>query len=362
MYQHHLVLGRALNLASFHQEALAGLSPDHNMWHLSQRWQSTVHSPGQEAINLLDQLGAKLMGTPAHWALARRLAKTLTAQDVVYCTGEDVGFPLAVWVAGKADRPQITVCIHNVARPRARLLFQLFGLGAVISRYAVVAPQQLPFLRDTLGVPEANLALVPEQTDTGFFTPGDPTPNFKQGDRPLIVSVGLEQRDYRTLATATQNLPADVRISGFSNDAQVLASSFPAPLPANMERRFYSWPDLVALYRSADLVVVSLHENRYLAGVTTITEALACRCPVIVTATEGLGAYAHLPGILARVKPGDAEGLERAIQDALARPQWAEEQAQIGYEFVIQHHNPVVQVDILLGTLEALESQVLAVV
>jgi glycosyltransferase involved in cell wall biosynthesis len=358
MYQNHIVLGRSLNLANIHRDALEALSPDHNMWMLSQRWQATVHTPDQETISPLDKLGAKLMGTPTQWALARRLAKTLTAADSVYCTGEDVGFPLAALLARKPDRPKISLCVHNVARPKAKLFFQLFGLGSVIHRYAIVAPRQLHFLRDSLGVPESNLAQLPDQTDTNFFKPGLPTPNFR-GDRSLIVSVGLEQRDYRTLAAATHSLPIDVKISGFSSDAKALANSFPEVLPANMEQRFYSWPDLLALYRSASLVVVSLHENRYLAGITTIMEAMACRRPVIVTATEGLGEYAHLPGILTQVQPGDSAGLQRAIQDALAHPERTEEQAQIGYEFVSQQHKASNQIDTLLKILDFQETKVL---
>ena len=52
----------------------------------------------------------------------------------------------------------------------------------------------------------------------------------------MIVSVGLEQRDYRTLAAATADMDVDVKISGFSEDAEVLQRSFPDVLPANMSR------------------------------------------------------------------------------------------------------------------------------
>ena len=81
--------------------------------------------------------------------------------------------------------------------------------------------------------------------------------------------MGLERRDYRTLAQAVSGLDVDIRISGFSYHAAAMARSFPDPMPANMSCRFYSWPDLVQLYRDADVVVAPVFPSRYAAGVTT---------------------------------------------------------------------------------------------
>ncbi|MEM5838768.1 hypothetical protein AAHH59_10735, partial [Pediococcus acidilactici] len=58
--------------------------------------------------------------------------------------------------------------------------------------------------------------MLPDQTDTIFFRP---SPASLDKPRPVIASVGLEKRDYRTLAAATSDLDVDVKISGFSRDA-----------------------------------------------------------------------------------------------------------------------------------------------
>jgi hypothetical protein len=90
-----------------------------------------------------------------------------------------------------------------------------------------------------------------EQTDTQFFTPGSVSGEKK---RQTVVSVGLEKRDCRLLATATADLDVDVKISGFSKDAKALSQAFPDTMPENMSRQFYESPDLVQLYRDADLI------------------------------------------------------------------------------------------------------------
>jgi len=95
-----------------------------------------------------------------------------------------------------------------------------------------------------------------------------------------------------------------------------MARTFPESMPANMSRRFYAWPELVQLYRDADVVVVSCHENKYAAGVQSLMEAMACGRPVIATATVGLEAYLGDPIIA--IRPGDAGQMRAAIQASLA--------------------------------------------
>ncbi|MEG3933450.1 MULTISPECIES: hypothetical protein [unclassified Microcoleus] len=44
-----------------------------------------------------------------------------------------------------------------------------------------------------------------------------------------------------------------------------------------MSRKFYEWPDLVQLYRDADVIAVCLMDNKYAAGGTALLEAMACK-------------------------------------------------------------------------------------
>lgn len=213
------------------------------------------------------------------------------------------------------------------------------------------ARSQLDFLGDYLGVPESRLLMLPEQTDTAFFTPGTPTPDKR---RPIIASVGLEKRDYRPLAEATADLDVDVKISGFSKDAIAMAQAFPETLPANMSRRFYSWSELVQLYRDADIVAVTVTENKFCAGLTSMLEAMATRRPVVVTRTQGLADYLAPPGIATVVNPGDAEGLRNAIANLLNNPQAAEAQAIRGYELILKQHNSEQYIEALAARLASL--------
>jgi glycosyltransferase involved in cell wall biosynthesis len=96
-----------------------------------------------------------------------------------------------------------------------------------------------------------------------------------------------------------------------------------------MSRRFYEWPELVQLYRDADVVVVSCHESRYAAGVQSLMEAMACGRPVIATPTRGLAGYLH-PSVIA-VPPGDAAAMRSAIRQLLADPAQAEARAREGH-------------------------------
>lgn len=227
---------------------------------------------------------------------------------------------------------------------------KLFRLADNIDLFVSNAPLQLDFLRNW-GVSESRLLRLPEQTDTAFFTPGVSQPN-KQ--RPIIASMGLEKRDYRVLAEATAALDVDVKIASFSKDASAMPQAFPETMPANMSNKFYSWPDLVQLYRDADIVAVTLTENKFCAGMTSMLEAMACRRPVVVTKTQGLADYLAHPGTATVVNPGDAKGLRDVIAKLLNNPQEAEAQARCGYELALKEHNSENYVEILIARLASL--------
>jgi glycosyltransferase involved in cell wall biosynthesis len=348
--KYHLALGRSIDLESIAHDAELGLCPRHVMWAISQRLGATIHQPSGHPVSFFDKIGSKISSRPEHWALARKLSEPLDSNDMIFCTGEDVGIPIATLCGAKRNRPKIAVFFHNIDRPRGRLAMKLFRLADNIDLFVSNARLQLDFLRDW-GVSESRLLRLPEQTDTAFFTPGVSQPN-KQ--RPIIASVGLEKRDYRCLAEATADLDVDVKIGGFSKDASAMAQAFPETMPANMSNKFYSWPDLVQLYRDADIVAVTLTENKFCAGVTSMVEAMACGRPVVVTKTQGLADYLAPPGIATVVNPGDAKGLRDVIAKLLNNPQEAEAQARCGYELALKEHNSENYVEVLTGRLASL--------
>lgn len=342
--QYHLALGRPIDLEGIARNAQAHKCPQHLMWGLRQRLGAVIHQPGADPVLPLDKMRAKIAGQPEHWALARALSAQLESDDLIFCTGEDVGIPVATLCGAKRERPKIVVFVHNINRTRGRLALKLFRLADRIDLFIACARPQVDFLRRYLRLPEARICMLPDQTDTTFFMPGSTS---LDKPRPIIASVGLEKRDYRILADATLDLDVDVKISGFSRDASALAQAFPKTLPDNMSRRFYEWPDLLQLYRDADIVVVSLVENNYAAGIQALLEAMACRRPVVVTRTQGLSEYLAPPGIATVVNPGDSAGLRQAIVRLLNNPQEAEAQAQRGYELVVEKHNSEQYIEVI---------------
>jgi glycosyltransferase involved in cell wall biosynthesis len=367
----HIVMSRSVDLVKLAQDVATGSAPTHVLLDLARELPLTFHQPGRAPFQLafpssdplavpalavvtdsvptisrIDALRAKLISRPEHWALARQVASLTGPDDTIYTTGEDVGIPLATACAGRRDGPRLFVTAHNLKRPRIAVAFRLFNTLNHVTEWITPAPTQATYLR-SLGIPESCIHVPPEQTDTQFYNPlGVHDPPLPLNPRPLIVSVGLEQRDYRTLAAATADLPVDVRISGASPDAQAMAHAFPDPMPANMTRQFYDWSALRDLYRQADLVVVPLFENSYVAGITTYLEGLAHQKPVIVARTEGMAPYLQpfdsgdpLPhDICLPVPPENPAAMRTAITHLLQTPATARSLAHHGYRWLLAHH------------------------
>ncbi len=353
--RYHVLLSRHFDLKQFERDAQADKCPRHTLRSLSQQLGAVVHDPSeyQASVTLSDQIFAKLSGgsQPEHWAMARALSQKLTHEDVTFSVGEDSAYPLAVLCGAKKNKPKISVMVHNADRPRARLTMKLFNLANRIDLFMTNTAFKADYLRQYLNLPAEQVFLVNEQTDTQFFTPGAPSPNKT---RPIIGSGGLEQRDYQTLATATQDLNVDVKICAVSPNAKVYSDTFPEVLPANMSCDYYAWPDLRQLYRNSDVVVVSLKDHSYQAGFTTLFEAMACRRPIVMTRTPGLATKFADAGIITGVQPNDPEAMKQAICHLLNNPQQADEQAQRGYELVNQYYNSEQYVETLAQQLLSL--------
>lgn len=335
--KYHIVLSRQFDLQGIHRDAQAGKRPSHVMWDISQTLKATIYQPGTQQILPVDAVRAKVVSCPEHWALARQLALTVGGDDVIFCAGEDVGFPIATLCSNKQERPKVIVFIHNVNRPRSRLALKMLNLSKRVDLFMTYTSSQADFLREYLNLPEDQICLFLEQpTDISFFKPGAISRNKR---RPLIASGGLEKRDYCTLAKATHDLDLDVRICAVSPNATSSKRAFPEVLPDNMSCHAYDWVDLLQLYRDCDLAVVSLFQNNYQAGLTTMFEALACRRPVVITRSPGIIQELIDSGIVIGVNPEDHEDLRQVIIKLLNNPKQAEIQAERGYKLMLQKYN-----------------------
>jgi glycosyltransferase involved in cell wall biosynthesis len=310
-------------------------APRHSMAVLSRELGALVDEPDDFHSARTDRLGTALLPPLALWSLARRVRASTGPGDAVFCLAEAGGLQFAAVSGDRLKRPKLAVFVHNVDRPRARLALKLWRIRDRVDVFFACSAGQVDFLRRFLRLPDDRVRFIWDHTDTRFFTPG---PASAPKPRPIVVSVGLEQRDYKTLAAATQDLDLDVRISGFSSDAAALARTFPEPMPANMSRAFYPWPALVQLYRDADVVVVSCHENKYAAGVQSLKEGKACGRPVVATSTSGLAAYLD-PAVVLTVPPADAAAMRAAILKTLSDPTGAAVRAAAGHRLALQRHD-----------------------
>ncbi|GAB1543459.1 glycosyltransferase family 4 protein [Scytonema sp. NUACC21] len=335
--KYYIAVSPSSDLESIAQNAQLGICPMHAIWELSHLLGAEIYQTGEEEILPIDKVRAKIISRPEHWALARKLSSQFQEDDVVYCTGEDIGIPLATLSTLQGKKPRFVVYFHNINRPRGRLALKFFNLADKIDLFVSTASSQINFLREYLRLPKHQVYQLSSQpTDISFFTPGIAS---TQKQRPIIGSGGLEKRDYRTLAAAIQDLDVDVKICAFSPNAKKLKKSFPNPIPDNMSFRFYNWRELLQLYRDSDICVVSLIENTQEAGLTTLFEAMACRRPVIITRMPGIVGDLIDIGIVTGVNPYDANGMKQAIQSLLDNPYKAQIQAQRGYELVQKQYN-----------------------
>jgi glycosyltransferase involved in cell wall biosynthesis len=340
---YHIALNTTQDIETIALQAKLGKHPAHVMWDMSQILNAKIHQPINLEISPKDRKFAKIIGFPEFWALARQLSEQLNENDIVYCDGEHLGIPIATLCSQKQNRPKIAVLFHNINRPKGYLALNLFKAKNSIDLFVTGTISQTKFLRRYLNLPEHRIFQIASHpsTDTSFFTPNPASSSESENVRPLIASGGIEKRDYRTLANATQNLNVDVKVCAFSPNRTASKRTFPEIMPENMSCSFYEWRDLLQLYRDADLIVLPLLKNNYQAGLSTLFEAMACKKPVIISRSPKAGIINQLidSGTVTGVTTGDYLELKQAIDKLLNNPELARNQAQLGYEFVCSKHN-----------------------
>jgi glycosyltransferase involved in cell wall biosynthesis len=260
--------------------------------------------------------------------------------DVVVTDGEHVAIPLALLLRFSRSRLKHVTIGHRLTAPKKRIFFRVFGVQRRIDGFALHSRRQYDLAASDLELGRERLTLVPYQVDTNFWAPQDVS------EERLVVSAGLEYRDYPTLFRAVAGLDAEVVIGAASRWSR--HTRHQDVVPSNVRLGSFDYYALRALYARAAIVVVPLADVDNQAGVTTILEAMAMGKPVIVTQSVGQtdviedrrrsarGGMRPRPESLARlfaeranitlepngfyVAPGDADGLRRAIRYLLAHP------------------------------------------
>ena len=349
--KYHIVLTSS-HAERIKRENLGQAVPRSDLTLLAQKLNASFIEQQSCSVKAIDKIRAKLAGTPNNWAYARLLSSQLGSQDVVFCPGEGIGIPLATICRLKQKRPKIVVWFHRITGLRTRVALKLFGISSAIDLAVVSSRINQHFLHNYLNLPLEQILFWWHPIDSQFFTPRlVSNPKTK----PTIASIGLEYRDYRLLAAATETLNVDVKVAGFSQFQSRISTSFPKVLPNNMTNKNYRWSELIDLYHRADIVVIPLRENNSAAGVTVLLEAMSCKKPIVCIRTKGLKEYLDEAAVLT-VVPGDVAGLQQAIVYLLDNPQEAQEMAQRAFELANKKHNLEQQVEVLTRFILTLES------
>lgn len=328
--------------------------PQSDLSLLAQKLDATFITPESYPIKLIDKIRANLAGTPENWAFARALASQLEPDDIVFCPGEEIGIPLAGICNKRSNRPKIVIWFHRITGLKARLALKLFNTARSVDLAVVSSNPNKAFLQNYLHLSEKQLLFWWHPINIDYFASKTAA---AINSRPLIVSSGLEQRNYSVLAAATANLDVDVKIAGFSQFQSRVAKNLPQVMPANMTNQKYSLPELVKLYHSADLVVLCLKENDGTSGVTVLLEAMACRKAIICTRTTGLSDYLDNQQAILTVDPGDVAGLQTAILYLLNNPEEAKLRGEQAYKLARERSNLENQADTLAKFIQSLESR-----
>ena len=245
------------------------------------------------------------------------------------------------------------------------------ALGRAVDRVMVNSQDQVRGLV-RIGVPRAQLTVVPAGVDSIRFTPEGPAAE-RDPLRPRILSVGklVERKGFGDVVQALRYVPgAEVVVVGGPPAGQLAADPGAKKLRALAERfhvadRFRlvgSVPagDMPAWYRSADIMVSAPWNDQYDQFDESALEAMACGVPVIGTSVGGLNETVvdGLTGDLVPARDPRALGgaLRRLVNDRVRRfayataavdrarqaYSWRRVAAQVGsvYSIVTRRGNP----------------------
>lgn len=286
---------------------------------------------------------------PSSHALAWAVLRQVSDDDVIYATGEDVGFALALGLrAGRRDRPRLIMRLETPFYGRTTLRqtaydgYRRLALPR-IDHIVCRTSAHLHYLHSVERVPLARLSLGRETTDPAFFHPDAVTCDRDTTGTPAIpyiVSAGLEMRDYPTLIEAVNSLPINLIIaagSPWSRNRIDLTGT--GSLPPNVRVSTYSPVQLRQLYAAAQFAVVPVKPTLRACGMNVVLEAWAMGKAVIASRTAGLVDYLE-PGRTGLFHaPGDAADLRACIGRLLQRPAMAIALGQAGQKIVAEDLN-----------------------
>jgi glycosyltransferase involved in cell wall biosynthesis len=230
------------------------------------------------------------------WAAAEQHER----YDAVLTDGEQIGLPLALLLKRAQARVPLVTIGHRLSTRKKLPFFRVLKVQTHVSRVILHSRCQYGFATEQLGFRPDQISLVPYQVDTNFWS--RPAPLQTREER-LVVSAGLEHRDYPTLFKAVAGVDARVVIGAASHWSKCRSNARSAPRPPNVEIDSFDYRALRELYARAAIVVVPLEDVDFQAGVTTILEAMAMGKAVITTHAVGQTDVVEDPRAMTRGAP-----------------------------------------------------------
>lgn len=189
-------------------------------------------------------------------------------------------------------------------------------------------------LREDYAVPDHKIRVIPPGVDLDIFMPADHGAHARV--RLLFVGGDLERKGGLDLLQA---LPA----LGDRVELDLVTGSEPPPIPAGTTVRVHRGlkpqsPELVRLYREADIFVLPTHAD---CLPQAVAEAMACALPVISTPVGAIRELVHdrVTGLL--VPPGSPAELALALRSLCADPGLLYTLGRAGLELVRREHDAV---------------------
>ena len=250
------------------------------------------------------------------WGMPAVVSSVDPPLDLILATGEDVGLPLALDTTTEKRRLPIYIITHGFLVRNAHAMESVSKMDHV--HFLCLSEKLRKIVVERFGVPEWRVTNTGYGLDTRFFRPATSTSSA----RPLIVSAGAANRDYRTLVKAVETLDVDLKIAAASTWCPTHINIDIDSLPPNIEIRSYGdYERLRELYAAASFVVVPLLPAPFACGYAVIVEAMGMGKAVVVTKTESHSDFVIDGETGYYVRPGDVRELQDKIKHLLSRPE-----------------------------------------
>jgi glycosyltransferase involved in cell wall biosynthesis len=256
------------------------------------------------------------------WSVAAAVLAFLRQRryQLIWCLTEEEGSLLALLF--KVFRRRKALMMIGVV-PTSRVMVLMIRLLRIQTHFTKLFPTSslaLDTLEHSWRVPHEKLELLPYQVDVDFFdVRWGESPDV---DRPYILAVGRESRDYQTLIAAVDGLPVELVIALGSHWAPAGSEEWRKQLPPNVTVTTQDYVGLRNLYAGCAFVVIPLSDTNVQNGTTAIQEAMSMGKAVIASRTRGQG------DLLAGEGPVLLDGSGRSTSGYFAR-YFAPEQPQL---------------------------------